>query len=71
MILCHSIAVWIRFPGLPIEYYDEKLLMAMGNTIGKALKVDSNTSYAARGKFARVCIELVWMDNSSMLNIRV
>ena len=53
-----STAVWIRFPGMPIEYYDEKLLMTIGNTIGKAIKVDSNTRSATRGRFARVCVEI-------------
>ncbi|XVE62927.1 hypothetical protein DITRI_Ditri06bG0158500 [Diplodiscus trichospermus] len=30
----------------------------MGNTVGKALKVDSNTRFASRGKSARICVEL-------------
>ncbi|KAK8936741.1 Clathrin heavy chain 1 [Platanthera zijinensis] len=32
-------AVWVRFPGLSVRYYDDRVLLAMGKTIGKAVKV--------------------------------
>ncbi|XVF20850.1 hypothetical protein REPUB_Repub12eG0038500 [Reevesia pubescens] len=51
-------AVWVHFPGLPIEYYDEIILLSMGNTIGRAIKMDPNTRYASRGKFALVYMEV-------------
>lgn len=53
-----STAAWIRFPELPVEYYDERVLLAMGNTIGIAIKVDKTTHFASMGKFARVCVEI-------------
>ncbi|XP_039015574.1 uncharacterized protein LOC120145953 [Hibiscus syriacus] len=53
-----STAVWVRFPELPIHYYSERMLFAMDNTIGRALKVDPNTSYASKGRFARACVEV-------------
>ncbi|WCJ25233.1 zinc ion binding nucleic acid binding [Euphorbia peplus] len=53
-----STMVWIRFPSLPVRYYHEDLLMAIGNTMGKAIKVDKNTLEASRGRFARVCVEI-------------
>ncbi|MCQ7012992.1 DUF4283 domain-containing protein, partial [Clostridioides difficile] len=53
-----STAVWIRFPRLSVRYYDDRVLLAMGNTVGKALKVDQNTRYASRRRFARVCVEV-------------
>lgn len=34
------------------------MLFSMGKTIGKAVKVDSNTSFATKGRFARVCVEI-------------
>ncbi|XP_031116887.1 uncharacterized protein LOC116020559 [Ipomoea triloba] len=50
--------VWVRFPCLPIEYYDYDFLMRVGDMIGKAKKVDHATSMASRGLFARVCVEV-------------
>lgn len=63
------VAVWIRIPGLPIEYYDRKVLWRIGNCLGHTIKVDGNTlrrkgdslfdNYITeRAKFARVCIEV-------------
>ncbi|CAL5359909.1 unnamed protein product [Camellia sinensis] len=57
-------AVWVRFPKLPIEYYQEKVLFAIAKTIDKPFKIDWNTAMATRGKFARVCVE---MDLSKLL----
>ncbi|KAL7184074.1 hypothetical protein ACSBR2_026279 [Camellia fascicularis] len=51
-------AIWVRFPNLPIEYYDEKVLYHISKALGKPLKIDINTAMAARGKYARVCIEM-------------
>ncbi|KAL7173822.1 hypothetical protein ACSBR2_033144 [Camellia fascicularis] len=51
-------ALWIRFPQLPIKYYDEKVLFHISKTMGKPLKIDLNTTTSSRGKYARVCIEM-------------
>jgi hypothetical protein len=51
-------AVWVRISGLPIEYYDAKILHFIGNRIGKTVKVDRNTLFQERGKYARVCVEV-------------
>ncbi|KAE8701043.1 hypothetical protein F3Y22_tig00110548pilonHSYRG00029 [Hibiscus syriacus] len=53
-----STVVWVRFPKLLVHYYNERMLFAMGNTLGRALKVDPNTSYASKGIFTSVCIEI-------------
>ncbi|KAL7177070.1 hypothetical protein ACSBR2_030406 [Camellia fascicularis] len=45
-------AVWVRFPELPIEYYQEKVLFAISKSLGKSLKIDWTTAIATRGKFA-------------------
>ncbi|PNY06441.1 hypothetical protein L195_g002907 [Trifolium pratense] len=50
--------VWIRFPNLGMEYYDESLLLALATAVGRPIKVDIRTLDASRGKFARVCIEI-------------
>ncbi|PNX57927.1 hypothetical protein L195_g058937, partial [Trifolium pratense] len=51
-------AVWVRFSGLPIEYYDSRILHFIGNRIGKTVKVDKKTLLQERGKFARLCVEV-------------
>lgn len=45
-------------PNLPIEYYNEKVLFHIAKILGKPLKVDINTAMAARGKYARMCVEM-------------
>lgn len=53
-----KILAWVRFPCLPIEYYDKTFLMKIGEKIGKPVKVDQATSLVSRGKFARICVEV-------------
>ncbi|KAL7225627.1 hypothetical protein ACSBR1_020899 [Camellia fascicularis] len=50
--------IWVRFPNLLIEYYNEKILYHITKVIGVPLKIDINTTMEARGKYARVCIEM-------------
>ncbi|WJX36677.1 hypothetical protein P8452_24530 [Trifolium repens] len=53
-----SVSVWVRIPDLPIEYYDAKVLHFIGDRIGKTVKVDKNTLFQERGKYARLCVEV-------------
>lgn len=46
-----TLPVWVRFPFLPVEYYNERWLRRAGDRIGKTLKVDDTTRAASRGKF--------------------
>ncbi|GAU15905.1 hypothetical protein TSUD_41270 [Trifolium subterraneum] len=48
-----KVAVWVRFAGLPIEYYDNKMSHFIGNRIGKTVTVDRRQAQA-RGKYALV-----------------
>ena len=57
-VLCSSIAVWIRLPDLPIEFYDPTILKKIGSTIGPVLRIDSHTINGERGLFARLCIQI-------------
>ncbi|KAL7262125.1 hypothetical protein ACSBR1_000500 [Camellia fascicularis] len=50
--------IWVRFPNLPIEYYNEKVLFHIAKALGVPLKVDINRAMAARGKYVRVCVEI-------------
>lgn len=55
--VCNMVAVWVRLPKLPFEYYDPSMLKEIGNAIGPVLRVDSNAASEARGCFARICIQ--------------
>lgn len=43
------VRVWIRIPRLSIEYYDQCILRAIGNGMGRTIKVDNNTLYSCIG----------------------
>ncbi|XP_061360030.1 uncharacterized protein LOC133304073 [Gastrolobium bilobum] len=60
-------AVWLRIPGLPIEFYSMQNLWKIGNLFGKTLKIDRNSlkktdagegEYTEKGKYARICVEV-------------
>lgn len=53
-----KIMVWIRLPELPLDYYEKDALFAIAEKVGKPIKVDYATDTVARGRYARVCIEL-------------
>lgn len=50
--------VWIRIPSLNLVFYDESLLLALASTVGTPVKVDLHTLQVARGRFARICVEI-------------
>ncbi|XP_023872239.1 uncharacterized protein LOC111984850 [Quercus suber] len=52
------VAVWARFPELPIEYYDAEVLKEIGEAIGPVLRIDSHTASGSRGRYARVCVQI-------------
>lgn len=51
-------AVWVRFNELPIEYYDGKVLRQIGKALGTVLRVDTHTATEARGRYARLCVQV-------------
>ncbi|KAI9117216.1 hypothetical protein K1719_011382 [Acacia pycnantha] len=53
-----SLVAWVRFPELPAPLFDKKFLLNLGNSIGKAIRLDVHTAQRSRRKFARMCIEL-------------
>lgn len=53
-----KLAIWVRLPGLPVDYYDRKFFYTLGNMIGKAIKVDEMTLTKARTLYARMCVEV-------------
>ena len=57
-VSCSLVAVWIRLPKLPFEYYELAILKEIGNAIGPVLRIDSNTASEARGRYARICVQI-------------
>ena len=53
-----SVAVWIRLNGLPIKYYNSEALLQIGKSIGNVLRVDIHTANEAKGRFARLCVQI-------------
>ncbi|XP_050226208.1 uncharacterized protein LOC126676119 [Mercurialis annua] len=53
-----KIQAWIRLPGMPIQYYNKKVLRYIGEMVGRVIKIDYCTEAAERGKFARIAVEL-------------
>ena len=53
-----SVAVWVRLPKLPIEFYDKIVLKEIGNAIGPMLRIDYYTASGTRGSFVRLCIQV-------------
>lgn len=55
---CLSVAVWVRLPELPIEFYELTILKKIGKTIGPILIIDSHTLNGERGRFVRICVQI-------------
>ncbi|KAK7830167.1 hypothetical protein CFP56_028514 [Quercus suber] len=53
-----SVAAWVRFPELPIEFYDKSVLKEIGSVIGPVLCIDSYTASRTRGSYARLCVQV-------------
>ena len=53
------IVVWIRLNKLPIELYETEVLKQIRDSIGKVLRIDSQTAMEARGKYDRLCIDQI------------
>ncbi|CAL1402094.1 unnamed protein product [Linum trigynum] len=53
-----SVVAWIQLPELPVHFYHREVLFALGNLIGRTVKLDYHTENLERGKFARLAVEL-------------
>ena len=65
-----SVAVWVRFSELPIEFYDIEVLKEIGSAIGPVLRIDSYTAAGSRGSYARLCIQID-LDKPLIKSIRI
>lgn len=52
------LAIWLRFPVLPVEFFEEGFLLKIERLIRKPLKVDLTTLSAVRARFAQMCIDI-------------
>ncbi|PKA58227.1 Uncharacterized protein AXF42_Ash012950 [Apostasia shenzhenica] len=52
------IPVWIRLPGLPIEYWGPKTLVMIASHAGFPIMMDEFTATRERGLFARICVKM-------------
>ena len=50
--------MWLRLYELPIELYEAEVLREIGDSIRKVLRIDMHTTMEARGKYARLCIQI-------------
>ncbi|CAN0881742.1 hypothetical protein LINGRAHAP2_LOCUS14410 [Linum grandiflorum] len=50
--------VWVTLPDLPIEFYNPIAITRIASRIVKPVRVDRATQEGARGKYARVCVEV-------------
>ena len=60
----------MRFPELPIEFYDIEFLKEIGSAIGPVLRIDSYTAAGSRGSYARLCIQID-LDKPLIKSIRI
>ncbi|CAI0430132.1 unnamed protein product, partial [Linum tenue] len=57
-----------QLPELPIHFYHREVLFALGNLLGRTVKLDYHTEHMKRGKFARIGVEL---DMAKPLKTRI
>ncbi|MCL7035597.1 hypothetical protein MKW94_025798 [Papaver nudicaule] len=50
--------VWVRFRGLFLEYWTEKILLTLGKCIGRPIKVHDDTLNFKHGYYASVLVEV-------------
>ncbi|KAG8384481.1 hypothetical protein BUALT_Bualt04G0122200 [Buddleja alternifolia] len=53
-----TVASWVRIPELPVEYYHEEILFAVASGLGVPVKIDPNTYWVTRGRFARFRVQM-------------
>lgn len=53
-----KMAVWIRLPELPMEYFRDDIIKSILEDVGKPLKIDRTTATRVKGRFARAAVEV-------------
>ncbi|XP_077232003.1 uncharacterized protein LOC143865668 [Tasmannia lanceolata] len=52
------VPIWIKFPGLPLEFWNQNGISKIASLIGTPLYMDSLTAECTRLNFARLCVEI-------------
>jgi hypothetical protein len=50
--------LWVLLPGLPLHIWNEKALMAIGNSLGRFISIDSKTNTGRDKRLARILVEI-------------
>lgn len=50
--------VWVRMHNLPLHFWHSKALIAIGNTLGRMLKIDGERHLKGIFTFARICVKV-------------
>lgn len=50
--------VWVRLHNLPLHFWHFKALSAIGNSLGRMLKIDTDRHLKGIFTFARICVEV-------------
>lgn len=58
-----SMAVWIKFFGIPLKFQTLKGLRCLASVVGKPLYMDSITNEGIHLEYARICVEIA-VDSS-------
>ncbi|XP_077231942.1 uncharacterized protein LOC143865497 [Tasmannia lanceolata] len=53
-----TIPIWVKLPGLPLQYWNNEGISKIGSVIGNPLYMDSKTADETRLNFARICVEI-------------
>ncbi|CAN0912743.1 hypothetical protein LINGRAHAP2_LOCUS27521 [Linum grandiflorum] len=56
--LIRKVLTWVRLPKHPIQYFNDVAVSSIGNYIGRTVRLDLATAEGARGRFARLCVEV-------------
>lgn len=51
--------VWVHIPSLPLELFDEDIMLQVGSNLGMAVKVDQSTLTTAHGGLLRCAVKLI------------
>ncbi|XP_077220979.1 uncharacterized protein LOC143854759 [Tasmannia lanceolata] len=53
-----KVPIWIKFPGLPLEFWNQNGISKIASLIGTPLYMDSHIAECTRLSFARLCVEI-------------
>ena len=53
-----SVPIWVRLYTLPLDYWQMESLSAIGNKLGRFVKISKATKKGKYTSFARICVEM-------------